>query len=732
MMFFVVASALLLHVLFWGVGLAMLAMPRPWRRFWPMLALPAGIALQSAVVWFGANADLRGTNSYAWPSELLPAALLGIGLWRRGLRRAGSDAAQFGLVGGLVVSCLALLVLPMAIASHGLSTVSLGNNDAPDYAAGARTFMEFAHSDRTGFLGLTEVVRTMTADNFFDFWLRLNHFTPSALIALNGTILGCAPHELTGILTALLVAAALPLVFWMARAVIGYSAGVSLGITAIYSVSPILWYAVALVAPGQLLAALAVALISWSGIALWRGRLSWRRAGQFSGVLLIAYWILLGGYNFFVIVCLVPAVAFAGGAALWKKAFGRLVTWAAMMLSPLAVCGLVFYGRVSDLVERFLLFRTYDFGWKVPAFTPEGWLGIVSGPLLAPWSWGGIRWVLTAGVIALLGWSGARAVRDRRIRGWVAISLFVPVLVGYTYLEWRGHQLATNASYDAYKLFAVFYPGILPAVCWWVTLRRSRRLGDWLFVVVVASVVLLGNLVGTGMIFWRVCSAPLRVDGELRQLRKIEARPEVHSINMMIPDMWSRLWANAFLLRKPQYFLTDTYEGRWATPLRGEWDLQGGLVTIRPAGDGFVQVTPHYSLADTRAPGFVRAVPADGWNQEEFSPRDGERWRWTRGDATLRVENPGSHPSVITCTFDGWTPVERDLILSAETRNGKSDTPPVRLGSTRTRVIFAPLTIPPGGATLRLHSPQPATTAGPGDGRTLGECVFGLELATGP
>ena len=195
MMFFVVAFGLLLHVLFWGAGLAAFAMPRPWRRFWPIVAMPAGFTLQSLVVWFGAYANLRGTNSYAWASEAVPAALFIIALQRRGVKRLVSDAGRFGVLAALMVGGLSLLVFPMAIASHGLTTISLGSCDAADYAAGARVFMEFAHSERGGFLGLAEVVRVMSVDNFYDFWLRLNHFTPSALIALNGTILGCAPQR---------------------------------------------------------------------------------------------------------------------------------------------------------------------------------------------------------------------------------------------------------------------------------------------------------------------------------------------------------------------------------------------------------------------------------------------------------------------------------------------------------------------------------------------------------
>ena len=123
--------------------------------------------------------------------------------------------------------------------------------------------MEFARGDREGFLGLTEVVRVMSVDNFFDYWTRLNHFVPAALIALNGTILDCAPHELTGLMTMVLLAGSVPVVFWMARAVLGYRGRVSLAIAALYGISPITWYAVAHVAMGQLLAAQAIAVLTF-------------------------------------------------------------------------------------------------------------------------------------------------------------------------------------------------------------------------------------------------------------------------------------------------------------------------------------------------------------------------------------------------------------------------------------------------------------------------------------
>ncbi|MSU22391.1 MAG: hypothetical protein EXS32_01055 [Opitutus sp.] len=734
MIHFLVAFGLLAHVLFWGAGLAWLAMPRPWRRFWPVLMMPAGLALQSAVVWFGALANFPGTNSYARWSEAIPLALLVVALWWRSRRsRAGLlgeiragwvDVQRIGMVWLAIAGGLALLVAPLAWAAKGLTTISLGSCDAADYAAGARVLMEFARTERGGFLGLTEVVSVQSVDNFFDYWTRINHFTPSALIAFNGSVLDCAPHELTSLLTMVLLAGSLPVVFWMARAVVGFSGAPSVAVAVLFALSPLNWYVVGHVAPGQLLAAMAVALITWAGVALWRGRLTWARGGQFAGVLAVGYWLVLGSYNFFVVLCLVPAAAHAGGLALWTSEWRRLGRWLLVMLAPLALCGVVFAGRVAGLIERFQLLRQYDFGWKIPVLTPEGWLGLVSGPALEPWRVGGLRWLLAAGVVTLLAWATARAVGERRQKTWVAMAVTLPVLVGYELLQGRGARLGTNASYDAFKLFMVFYPVMLPAFCWWITLRWSRRLTEWLGVVGVAGVVLLGNAVGTGMIFWRMATPPLMVDGELRQLRKIEAMPDVASVNVLLPDMWSRLWANAFLLKKPQYFLTHTYEGRRNTPLRGEWDLESSLVAVKPADGARRQITPHYALVNNRSPLFLRATLGDGWHPEESTPQTGERWRWTKGDATLRIENPQDQTLAVTCTLDGWSLGECDLLLVDAA--GES-TAPQHLGPQRAKTRFATIAVPPGGTTVRLHSAQPAMIP-PGDTRTLGVCAFEIQL----
>lgn len=726
MIHYLVAFALLLHVLGWGAGAAMLAMPRPWRRFWPVAAVPSGLALQSAVVWAGAQAGLRGTDAYAGWSLLLPAALLAVGLARTGLRGAWVDAQRVGLVAAATAGALAVLVLPVAIASPALTTISLGSCDAADYAAGARVLQEFARTDRSGFLGLTEVVTIASVDNFFDYWLRLNHFTPSALIALNGTVLGCAPHELTTLFTAALLAGTVPPTFWAARAILGYSGGVSLVIAGLFGLSPIGWYAYAQVAPGQLLAAQGVVLLTWAGVALWRGRLTRGRAARWAPVLAIGYWLVLGSYNFFVLLCLVPAAAYAGGWALWQRRWRRLAGWGAAMLAPLAAVAAIFPGRVSGLAERFSLLQAYDFGWKIPALTAEGWLGIVQGPDLAAWEIWGVRWGLSAAVVGLLGWAFIRSAQQRSRTMWTALALVLPVLAGYWTLQVRGARLGTNASYDAYKLYAVFFPLLLPALCWWVTLRRSRRLHEWLFVWAVMGAVIAGNVAGCAMFVWKLSRPPLVVDGALRGLRSVEAMADVPSVNLLVPDMWSRLWAHAFLLRKAQYFPSHTYEARRDTPLRGAWDLQGGVVRVRPPDGAYREINDRFSLADTRHPDFVRVVPGDGWHDEESVPGGG-RWRWSAGDATLRLTNPHDYPLAIRVELDGGSARAQRWTL---VRDGGEARPWVPLREERSVATLPVLGVPPGESVLVLR-PEGAPAAVPGDSRPLGVSVHRLTVRPG-
>jgi hypothetical protein len=397
------------------------------------------------------------------------------------------------------------------------------------------------------------------------------------------------------------------------------------------------------------------------------------------------------------------------------------------MLAPLAVAGLLFFERVAGLADRFRLLQQYDFGWRIPALTPEGWLGLVSGPSLAGWS-DGVRLACSLVALWLLGWSLLRASKARCTHVFLAVCLAVPVLVGYGFLNLRGAQLGTNASYDAYKLFSVFFPGVLGALCYWVTLAQASRAARRL-VLAFALLVAGGNALAAYRFAERMQNPPLIVDRALRNLRQVEDRPEIASVNMRIPDFWARLWANSFLLRKPQYFLTHTYEGRLNTALKGEWDLNSGVLRIiLPEDRDQVVVNGTYALVNTRSRSFLRARLGDGWYDAESTRQPPSRWHWTKGDAEIVLENPHAYPLRLLFRLDARSLVPRDLRVVLD----GPLVPTMQLGPMRQNVRGPGFVLPPGVTRLQLHSSVPPSAAGGGDPRRLGFAAYAIGLEVRP
>lgn len=728
MIFFAAAFALLLHALFWGAGLAALATPRSWRRWWPVFAAPVGLALQSAVVWAGVYANFAGTDVYARWSEIIPVGLLILAIMRRRGPVMLQELKRFRGVALVMVACLIFLMEPMSHASRFLTTSSLGSCDAADYAAGARVLQEFARDDRSGFLGLTEVVQVASTDNFFDFWLRLNHFTPSALIAFNGAVFGWQHYQIIGVFTAVLVVLTIPGVFWFARSAMRLSPATSVWIGLIYGLSPVTWYAVAHIAMGQLLAAMAIVLLSWLGIALWRGEFSWRKGCTMSALLFAAYWLVMGSYNFIIVVAFVPILAFVGLQLLFRGGWSKLFPWLVCLLAPFFVCAVIFTQRTLGLIERFLLFQKTDFGWRIPMLTPEGWLGWVQGAGLNPV---GLPWRIAVSLlfIVLLGLAAVHRGKARRWTTLLAVSVTLPILAGYAYLQWRGHTLGTNASYDAYKLLAVFFPGLLVAFCSWVVLLRSRWTSVRWVTALVAVLITVAHVTTAYRFSLRMERPPLIVGRELIDLQKIESMPTVTSINMLIPEFWSRLWANAFLLRKPQYFQEHTYEGRINTPLRGEWMLTDGFISVALPGKGeSFRVTQGFNLVDQRSPQFIRAKLGDGWYGGEFSHRPFARWRWSMGNAHVIVENPHPYALTVSAEMTARSIGPRELQIW---RDGIKLQSALLTRETRP-AHFAPFTLPPGLSILEFRSDRPPEPPGPTDGRKLDFALYGIRLDVRP
>jgi hypothetical protein len=642
MPYYLIAAGLILHTYFWGLGTTWLVLPWRWRRWWWAFAPGLGLALQSAVVWAGAHTDIAGANQYAWWSELLPLVLLGLAWVRQGIDSI--TKAMAGLVRPPAVLLAAIIAIggwfllsPMAAAGRGVTSSSLGSCDHADYAAGARVLAEFSRYDRTGLLGQSEVTRVGSTEYFFDFWLRLNHFTPSALIAHSSTILGLEVYRLVSVTAVVLLLLNVPLVFFLARVTAGLKTGVALFVAGLYAISPLSAYAVHQGALGQLLAAQGIGMLVMTSALLSRENGGVRRLWPLGLIMLAAFWLLAGSYNFILIVCMAQAVPWVLGRA-WIKARCRSVMQVGVTTGvALALCMLLCWPRFSGIVERFQLFSDYDYGWRVPLLSWDGWLGLVSDvylePVTAVW-----QPALTLGIGA--GWLAwlFLAWRRQRAQALSAAALVLPVVMGWTILAWESLS-RTNASYDAFKIISVFYPGLLAGLCTGLTLN-GKRLGS--ITSRAMMILLLGfNLLRAEEFRQMMSSPPLRVNKHIVELAQLERRPEVASVNLQISQYWARLWADAFLLRKPHYFAEPTYEGRNVTPLRGEWDLIYNklrmLRVLPPAAADRIELGRNFLMV--RA-GKVNAVHLNfgiGWHAQENFGMD--LWRWTQGAGQIQVTN---------------------------------------------------------------------------------------------
>lgn len=718
MNYYLTACGLILHTYFWGAGFALLGLPARWRRFWWMFAPGLGWALQSAVVWAGAHTALAGTDAYGWASEVLPAALLVTAAWRHG--RGGRILAGWRAAAGVAALGLAagwMLLSPMTAASRSLTSTSLGSCDHADYAAGARVFKEFSRDDRTGFLGLPEVTRVLSAETFFEYFVRQNHFTPAALLAHNGTILGLDGPQSVSLTAAVIALLNLPVLVFLARSLAGLRHGRLAAVAAVFAFSPLGAYSVHQAALGQLLAAQGIALLTL--VAWGAGRPGGRNgsARDFVPLVLAGFWLLAGSYNFILTVALAPAAAWLV-LDFWRRRDGAATLRAATALAlGLTLAAVFFWERFAGIAERFALFDRYDFGWVIPLLGPEGWLGIVRNPQLDAWPVP-VRAALALALVGL-GMGGATILwRRRRERLLIVVALVLPVLAGWAVVAGEA-RTRPNASYDAFKLLMVFYPGLLAGLFALVTEAGGRWTAG-----AVATLLVGLNLYAADGIRRVMADPPLIVGKELLALRQIESDARIDSLNMRVEDFWSRLWSNALLLRKPQYFATHTYESRLNTPLRGGWDLRDGILRIVPPGaDRYRPINDRFYLTAAR-PG-VEIRFGDGWHPgERLGPT---HWRWSAGEARLVIANESAETvwGVLELTLRAAEP--RTVAL----RVGTVEIGAWPVGLAVATVSTGAVALPPGTTELVIGSPSPPTGIA-GDARPLGVALYRALVRLGP
>lgn len=721
MLYYLLAAGIVLHAFFWGAGLAWLGVPRPWRHWWWAFAPGLGLGLQSAVVWLGAQADLPGARSYAWTAEAVPIALLVAAFFRAGGSGVRRRLRELRGAAAIVVLGLAagwMLLSPMAAVSRGLTTISLGSSDQADHAAGARVLQEFSSEDRVGFLDQPEVTEIHGVKSFFEQRLKFGAFIPEAVIAHDGALFGVEPRRMVGVMAVALVLCQLPLAFVGARAVFRLR-GTSVGVAAIAGFSPLVAYAVHHGALGVLGAAVGLTVLTLAVVGLGRAALTGRSGWCWLVLLLAGGWLTAGSDERLLPWSLGPGMAWVMLEALRRAqlhALGRVLVVVVVAAELLAVG---FWDRIDGLIRQSGAGAELTSGWPMPRLTPEAWLGFVSGVGLEPRASGARAGIL--GLVAL-GWLVGLVLFRRGRPGVRSAALAVVGSIAVGSWSVATGDARPHAHFEAWQFATAFLPVFLAGVLAVFHRPRLTPAVHRLALVVVTMLVVV-NLVATDRFRRRMANPPLRVDRALVDLGALEAEPRVSSVNMRIGDPWARLWANTFLLRKPQYFPKHEYAARRATELRGEWDLSDSPLWARPSrAEDFIAVNRRFHAVRVAAADRIEpAFSAAGWYQEE---RGGDRiWRWSDGTGDIELTNPRVRPQRASLTLQ-LRPAQACLLrVELDGREIASRA----LGESVEAIEIAEVVLPPGRSRLALRIDRPPISP-PGDGRKLAVALYEFEL----
>ncbi|MGH8016766.1 MAG: hypothetical protein ACREIA_00485 [Opitutaceae bacterium] len=722
MVWFLAAFGLILHVYYWGAALAVWLLPRKLERLWLLFAPLAGLALQTVVVYVaGFFPSLAGTDEYGRAALVIPTALGALWYWRRGRADARLLLQSAGRSWPLWLAQAAVLIVlisPIAGSGLPLTSLSLGSCDAADYGAGARVFQEFSSADRTGFLGQAEVVQVGDSKDFRTVWMRLNHFTPAAALALFGSVASLRSYETVTLFSATLPVLIMPVVFLLFRRVMRFNRfGACAGAAAV-GASPVFAYAVYHAAAAQMLATLAVTGLTWAAVRGFEVARHWGGLWRWSGVMAAAFVLLLGSYNFFVIAAPAPAAGWVLWRAWRMRAPARLLRWMLWMAGCGIVAGAILPGRVIGIVERFQLFAQYDYGWEIAGLRPDGWMGAVTAPHLLPATGG----LLLAACVLLLATAGMWLLRLWRRDPQVlsVLALAAAPLLGYGILLPEAASTGNNASYDAFKLLGVFLPIVVGALSPWLRAPWQSPAIARAGVVALGAMLVVVNVVSTRGFASPVRLPPLVVSDALADIQSIEDLAEVDAVNLRLERVWPRLWANAFLLKKTQYFAEPTYEGRRPTPLLAGFDLRNDFFQrIGPKGLRPIWASGSYVLIDRRAGRLLAVAFGDGWYS--FERHHGHMWRWGQERSEIRIAPRDGRAVRVAIAFDVRAVRERDLFVEVDGREIWRG----NIGSSLSRIELPAFAVAPEGSVLAFGSHSPPGPPAPGDPRSLLVAVYG-------
>ena len=445
---------------FLGVGVTLLVLPAPLKRYTLPIAPLAGFSLATLAAWYFAAMGFAGTDAYASRLCLLALVPLGTAIYLNG-RRTGDQllnrdsglAAALGLLGFLTAAT------PSMIGRTGLTAISLGNADIALYAIMARYLKEFRLGDTSGFFSQEPVMIVATA---------IDRFGVVIATALPASLSSLGTYQLQNIAMHVFFAISVMMTFIVAREVFELRRGPAALGTLLVVINPLLYYTVFhdFVAQivGMALALLLVVLhahvIRPDSFAAYRGCLA---------IVALVTWGLSATYGHMVPILLLAIGAWVSATAFQSRSLKLLARWIGFSAATIVVVVICSPARANVAVGQLAFFGggvggivRPPQGWFVPWLFPSGLFTI---PRAFPWAGvdAPIPVSLALGVsfVALVVLGLVETYRHDRARFVTVLGWMVPIVVGTTVLAYLDRSPEGWGGYSSYKFLSFFVPVVL-------------------------------------------------------------------------------------------------------------------------------------------------------------------------------------------------------------------------------------------------------------------------------
>lgn len=616
-LFYSIVSVLIF--LFAGFGLTVLFCPRGLRKYVLFLSPVVGYCYLALAGWhlstFGmeivfkgifngqkyisavnpvSSVIFRGTDSYAWLILLPPVVFLAGALYRNRVRfrEAAGMTDIKGLIAPLAVaiSTFILLSVPMFRYGDGLTTVCPGNHDIIDSGIKSRFLQEFSLSDTQGFVGAIN----KDGYSYLKHDILTNRFGTPFAAAFLSSIFSLEAYQFQTLITTLMFFFGMLLFYILVREVFKFDGFPSLLTTALYGLSPVIYY---LTYQGFQPQIAGMALATGFFLIQFHAVENSSKFSDFAAYIpLLAFinWGINISYAHMLPIIYAPVAAYVVIRAVYDRSFiraARLISrWTGIQALALMLTSALSLFRMKTLIGNLIAHAGTESGWDMPYFFPDFIMGFnyvdtlpelsVLGylPFFKPlFSFGKylssstemyIHYAVSAPIVIALGIGLVRVFRKDRRVFLISIACLATVIGGYNFIYF---VTELSAKYKSFKLASFFLPLVFPVFL--LALRDFRLRAKRFISVSFVLALIVANLI-SAVVFLGHSFEGRYVGQELADIKKIEAMPQVDSVNILGFDWWQAMWKGVFLMKKVQYYQNCFYSMSCTDGIiDGKWDL---------------------------------------------------------------------------------------------------------------------------------------------------------------